>query len=216
MPLAPARPTPAGPGGRDGDDDAEVEALLQRVSESRHAGERREALGQLRDLLPDNPQVGAHKAAAGGGDGALALVAGPDACDFAHCMPAPTDSTFSTSYLGNVWRAQVQLAMGTMGLPVLLSVLQEDRDDTELLRTALEALALSFVGAGRQAGTPRGAARDEVRRSVTWLESSGCSLAWGGSAAIVKASAVAHAEPHAFCCAPPPLLTFRDPRPRAS
>ncbi len=46
------------PGGQQAeDDDSEVEALLQRVSESRHAGERRDAMGQLRDLLQDNPQV---------------------------------------------------------------------------------------------------------------------------------------------------------------
>lgn len=32
-----------------------------------------------------------------------------------------------------------------MGLPVLLAVLQEDRDDAEMLRTALEALALAFA-----------------------------------------------------------------------
>lgn len=40
---------------------------------------------------------------------------------------------------------QAQLAMGTMGLPVLLSVLQEDRDDLELLKGALEVLQLSVA-----------------------------------------------------------------------
>jgi hypothetical protein len=41
---------------------------------------------------------------------------------------------------------QAQAAVGSMGLPVLLAVIQEDRDDTELLRSALESLALSFGG----------------------------------------------------------------------
>lgn len=45
-----------GPTSRD-DDDSEVEALLQRVSESRHAAERRDALARLRDMLQDSPQV---------------------------------------------------------------------------------------------------------------------------------------------------------------
>jgi hypothetical protein len=54
---------------------------------------------------------------------------------------------------------QAQAAMGTMGLPVLLSVLQEDRDDTELLRAALESLALTFgAGEGGPGGTPGAAA----------------------------------------------------------
>lgn len=35
--------------------------------------------------------------------------------------------------------------MGTMGLPVVLSVLQEDRDDLELLKGALEVLHLSVA-----------------------------------------------------------------------
>jgi hypothetical protein len=91
------QPLPGGGDGGTADDEAEVEALLQRVSESRHATERREALGQLRDLLADSPAA--------------------------------------------------QAAVGVMGLPVLLSVIQEDRDDTELLRTALEAMATS-LGAG--------------------------------------------------------------------
>lgn len=45
--------------GNDDDDDSEVESLLQRVSESRHAGDRRDALAQLRDLLYDSQQASA-------------------------------------------------------------------------------------------------------------------------------------------------------------
>lgn len=43
-----------GGGGGPAAAEAEVEGLLQRVSESRHAAERREALGQLRDMLQDD------------------------------------------------------------------------------------------------------------------------------------------------------------------
>ncbi len=35
--------------------------------------------------------------------------------------------------------------MGTMGLPVLVSVLQEDRDDLQLLIGALEVLIATFA-----------------------------------------------------------------------
>lgn len=40
---------------------------------------------------------------------------------------------------------QVQYAISSMGLPVLLSVLAEDRDDLELLKGALEVLQLSVA-----------------------------------------------------------------------
>jgi hypothetical protein len=54
---APAPPG-GGPGGGGGaNDEAEAEGLLQRVSESRHAADRREALAALRDMLQDSPQV---------------------------------------------------------------------------------------------------------------------------------------------------------------
>lgn len=86
----------AGVNGGGGDEEAEVETLLGRVSESRHASERREALAQLRDVLQEGS-------------------------------------------------AAAQAAVGAMGLPVLLAVLTEDRDDAELVRTAVEALALSFA-----------------------------------------------------------------------
>ncbi|WIA13922.1 hypothetical protein OEZ85_002492 [Tetradesmus obliquus] len=72
----------------DEQDDSEVESLLHQISDSRHAGDRRDAMSQLSHLLQDNPRA--------------------------------------------------QLAMGAMGLPVLLAVLQEDRDDLELLKEALE------------------------------------------------------------------------------
>jgi hypothetical protein len=39
----------------------------------------------------------------------------------------------------------VQYAISAMGLPVLLSVLAEDRDDLELLKGALEVLQLSVA-----------------------------------------------------------------------
>lgn len=40
---------------------------------------------------------------------------------------------------------QAQYAISSMGLPVLLSVLSEDRDDLELLKGALEVLQLSVA-----------------------------------------------------------------------
>lgn len=43
---------------------------------------------------------------------------------------------------------QAQLALGTMGIPVLVTVLQDDRDDLELLRGALECLVHAMAGAG--------------------------------------------------------------------
>lgn len=39
------------------DDDSEVESLLNQISEGRHAGDRREAMERLKELLADNPQV---------------------------------------------------------------------------------------------------------------------------------------------------------------
>jgi hypothetical protein len=45
---------------------------------------------------------------------------------------------------------QAQAAMGTMGLPVLVAVLQEDREDLDLLRGALEALLASFGAGGTE------------------------------------------------------------------
>ncbi len=41
----------------DHEDDSEVESLLHQISDSRHAGDRRDAMSQLRDLLQDNPSV---------------------------------------------------------------------------------------------------------------------------------------------------------------
>eukprot|EP00879_Flechtneria_rotunda_P018698 GHRR01019621.1.p1 GENE.GHRR01019621.1~~GHRR01019621.1.p1 ORF type:complete len:291 (+),score=118.08 GHRR01019621.1:187-1059(+) len=41
--------------------------------------------------------------------------------------------------------SSAQLSMGTMGIPVMLSVLQEDRDDIELVKGALEVLYLSMA-----------------------------------------------------------------------
>lgn len=40
---------------------------------------------------------------------------------------------------------QAQYAISSMGLPVLLSVLTEDRDDLDLLKGALEVLQLSVA-----------------------------------------------------------------------
>jgi hypothetical protein len=42
---------------RAGDEDAEVEALLQRVADGVLAEDRREAIAQLKELLVDNPKV---------------------------------------------------------------------------------------------------------------------------------------------------------------
>jgi hypothetical protein len=55
---------------------------------------------------------------------------------------------------------QAQLAMGAMGLPVVLAVLQEDRDDLELLKGALEVLQLTVAlpEAASAAGSRGGAA----------------------------------------------------------
>lgn len=47
--------------------------------------------------------------------------------------------------LSSACALQAQHAISTMGLPVLLAVLAEDRDDLELLKGALEVLHLSVV-----------------------------------------------------------------------
>lgn len=39
------------------DDDSEVESLLHQISDSRHAGDRRDAMSQLKDILVDSAQV---------------------------------------------------------------------------------------------------------------------------------------------------------------
>lgn len=41
----------------DEQDDSEVESLLHQISDSRHAGDRRDAMSQLSHLLQDNPRV---------------------------------------------------------------------------------------------------------------------------------------------------------------
>jgi hypothetical protein len=53
--------------------------------------------------------------------------------------------------------------MGAMGLPVLLAVLQEDRDDLELLKGALEVLQLTVAlpEAASAAGSRGGAAAQQ-------------------------------------------------------
>lgn len=68
-----------------------------------------------------------------------------------------------------VMSRQAQHAMGSMGLPVLLSVVHEDRDDIELLQLALESLVLSFGAGEGPGGTPgaRQAAQREVRGSLS-------------------------------------------------
>ncbi len=55
-------------------------------------------------------------------------------------------------------RAQAQLAVGNMGLPVLVSVLHEDRDDLELVRGALECLVAAMLPSSQQPGADAGGA----------------------------------------------------------
>eukprot|EP00883_Tetradesmus_obliquus_P001778 jgi/Sobl393_1/11873/SZX62368.1 len=102
----------------DEQDDSEVESLLHQISDSRHAGDRRDAMSQLSHLLQDNPRA--------------------------------------------------QLAMGAMGLPVLLAVLQEDRDDLELLKGALEVLQLTVAlpEAASAAGSRGGAAAQQQQQQL--------------------------------------------------
>ncbi len=58
---------------------------------------------------------------------------------------------------------QAQLAFGSMGIPVLMAVLRDDRGDTELMQGALEALVAATAapagahGAGAGARGPMGA-----------------------------------------------------------
>ena len=55
--------------------------------------------------------------------------------------------------IGLQTRAQAQLAVGAMGLPILCEVVREERDDLEMLRGALECLCLAVPASS--AGDPR-------------------------------------------------------------
>lgn len=48
---------------------------------------------------------------------------------------------------------QAQLALGHMGIPVLVNVLCDDRDDLELLQGALETLVIAMRCEGDQSAT---------------------------------------------------------------
>ena len=77
-----------------------VDSLLQRVTESALADDRREAVQQLRDLLTDSPASRA--------------------------------------------------AFGSVGLPLVCSLIRDSRDDVDLLRLALECLAAAVAPASPQ------------------------------------------------------------------
>ncbi|GAX81853.1 hypothetical protein CEUSTIGMA_g9281.t1 [Chlamydomonas eustigma] len=96
------------------DDESEVEALLQRIGEGLLPEYRREAMGQLKELLVDNPKA--------------------------------------------------QVALGNMGLPVLVSVLMDDRDDIELVRGALESLVLAvgLPAGGEGVPVPSGSTTNNI------------------------------------------------------
>jgi hypothetical protein len=113
---------PAGPE----DDDSQIESLLNQISEGRHAGDRREAMERLKELLADNPQVAPLprlQAWLGPPCTALlpcaiqAVVCDSGAEQASHPPPAAFDRLDCAALQG-------QQAMGSMGLPVLTAVLQ--------------------------------------------------------------------------------------------
>lgn len=66
--------------------------------------------------------------------------------------------------------AQAQSALGSMGFPVLMHVLQDDREDVELVRGALECLLLA-MGGGEEldAGVTPGEAAGTIGPAETQL-----------------------------------------------
>lgn len=100
--------------------DSAVEALLQRAADGVLAEDRREALADLRDLLSHNAQA---------------------SCSVIHsghpiilCANLPAIAT----------SLQAQLAVGAQGLPVLCNIVKEEREDTDMLRAALECLTIAI------------------------------------------------------------------------
>ncbi|GFR43391.1 hypothetical protein Agub_g4466, partial [Astrephomene gubernaculifera] len=112
-------------------DEAEVEGLLQRISDSLLPEYRRQAVSQLKDLLYDNPKA--------------------------------------------------QLAFGSMGLPVLLGVLRDDRDDITLLAGALEVLLAATttppsIAAAAAAAAGGAAGRQQLPPGVSAAEAQAACL----------------------------------------
>lgn len=143
--------SPTSTGAEAEEDDSEVERLLQQVADARHAGDRRDAMSQLSSLLPDNPRVGN-----------LPLTPQQHRSQqhshpwHANTSPPLQRSTMQLNARQGLCRCpsldssacnclQAQYAISSMGLPVLLSVISEDRDDLELLKGALEVLQLSVA-----------------------------------------------------------------------
>ena len=98
--------------------DSTVEALLQRTADGVLAEDRREALADLRDLLSHNAQ-------------------------------ATFPLWISTSCFADIFKllcssVQAQLAVGAQGLPVLCTIVKEEREDTDMLRAALECLTIAI------------------------------------------------------------------------
>ena len=97
--------------------DSAVEALLQRTADGVLAEDRREALADLRDLLSNNAQA---------------------------CCPLWTSSLLCADVPTVASSLQAQLAVGAQGLPVLCTVVKKERQDTDMLRAALECLTIAI------------------------------------------------------------------------
>lgn len=97
--------------------DTAVEALLQRTVDGLLAEDRREALADLRDLLSQSAQA---------------------SCSLGH----PHDALRKFDAVASSWQAQ--LAVGAQGLPVLCTIVKEEREDTDMLRAALECLTIAI------------------------------------------------------------------------
>jgi hypothetical protein len=164
------------------DVESEIETLLHQISDGRFADDRRHAMAQLKDILHDNPLV--------------RRAAGPQRLQLsgwrsrrlppAHLLPAlplpsrarPRPSSCTPTPLQPL-PAQGQLAMGSMGLPVLVSVIQEDRDDLQLLTGALEVLIATFAAEEPTYGAPQHpegqvGGGDAWPRPAGWPRCQGC------------------------------------------
>lgn len=51
---------------------------------------------------------------------------------------------FCASWAGVISPVQAQLALGAQGLPVLCTIVKEEREDTDMLRAALECLSIAI------------------------------------------------------------------------
>ena len=125
-----------------GSAESAVEVLLQRIGDGILAEDRQEALADLRDLISNNTQVNGTRASL------------PTLLFSLHLSPA---------YHFNA--AQAKVAVGGHGLPLLCTVIKEERQDIEMLQGALECLTI-VIGPPSQAESAGKVHNDTLGYSV--------------------------------------------------